>query len=174
MSNRSHFDWRQHQGLFHAARNATAATVAVLVARLIGFAETYWAAMTILIVMQSDARTTFSVSVRRLAGTALGATFGAALASCFGPNAVAFGAGVFLLGLFCEALSEGNDYLSEYFDQTTYRYGNVTLAVVMLIAHYNSAWIMALHRFFEAAIGIAVGLLMAIFWPEPDVDGVQS
>jgi ATP-dependent DNA helicase RecQ len=24
------------------------------------------------------------------------------------------------------------------------------------------------------AIGIAVGLLMAIFWPEPDVDGVQS
>jgi hypothetical protein len=31
---------------------------------------------------------------------------------------------------------------------------------------YKSAWIVALHRFIEVSIGLVVGLLLTILWPE--------
>jgi len=36
----------------------------------------------------------------------------------------------------------------------------------MLVVRYKSAWIGALHRFIEVSIGIVVGLLLTILWPE--------
>jgi len=68
-----------------------------------------------------------------------------------------FGAGVFVLGLACAAL---------HLERTAYRFASVTLAIVMLVAHREPAWVMAAHRFAEVAIGIAVGLGMAVVWPD--------
>jgi len=66
------------------------------------------------------------------------------------------------LGLLC-ALA--------YLDRSAYRFGGVTLAIVLLIPRAAPAWIIAFHRFAEVSIGIAVALLFATVWPqEADVD----
>ena len=50
--------------------------------------------------------------------------------------------------------------------RNAYRYAGVTLAVVMLVARANSSWDVAMHRFIEVSIGIAIGLLLTAVWPE--------
>src|ERR1700684_106075 len=90
--------------LEHAARTTMAAVASLLVARVCRLPEAYWAVITTLVVMQSTVGAAFLISTRRLAGTALGAALGAMLATYFGPNVLAFGAGLFLLGPICAAL----------------------------------------------------------------------
>lgn len=162
--------WSLHrlrsQALVHAARTAVAAMVSLLTARLCTLPEAYWAAVTTLIVMQSDLGAALTVSVRRFAGTALGVCLGALFASYFGPNLLAFGAAIFLLGLLCAVLGRAHRRLPQYLDRTAYRYGGIALAIVMLVVRYNSPWIAALHRFIEVSIGIMVGLVVTILWPE--------
>ena len=143
-----------------------AAVASVFAARLFGLPETYWAAVTTLVVMQSDVGATLTVSLRRFAGTALGAGVGALLATYLGANVFAFGAGIFLLGVLCVLLGCADRRLPEYLDRTAYRYGSIALTIVMLVVHYDSAWVVALHRFVEVSIGIAVGLALTMLWPE--------
>ena len=88
--------WLNGPALQHSARTAVAATVSVLVARLFKMPETYWAAVSTLVVMQSTLGASFNISVRRFIGTLLGAVMGALLATYFGPNVLAFGVGIFL------------------------------------------------------------------------------
>ena len=95
---------RRPTSLRHSARTATAAIVSLAVAQLCGLPEAYWAAISTLIVMQSTLGATLSVSGQRLAGSALGAVAAAPLAAYFGSNVLAFGVGVFLLGLICTGL----------------------------------------------------------------------
>jgi hypothetical protein len=42
----------------------------------------------------------------------------------------------------------------------------VTLAVVLLIPRANPTWQIAVHRFAEVSVGIAVALILAVVWPE--------
>lgn len=152
--------------LRHSARTAVAALASIVVARLFGLSETYWAAVTTLIVMQSELGATLGISVRRLIGTALGVAVGALLAEYFGSNLLAFGGGIFLLGVLCPLVARTHQRLPEYLDRTAYRYGSVALTIVMLVVRYNSAWVVALHRFIEVSIGITVGLVLTLLWPE--------
>jgi uncharacterized membrane protein YgaE (UPF0421/DUF939 family) len=77
------------------------------------------------------------------------------LTTYFGSNLMAFALGVFALGLTCAALRLDD----------AYRLASVTLAIVMLIARPEKAWIVAAHRFVEVAVGIAVGLALTAVWP---------
>ena len=135
--------------LAHSARTAAAAIVSMYVAQLCRLPEAYWAAVTTMIVMQSTLGAALTISGQRLAGTALGAMAGALLAARFGANVLAFGGGVFVLGLICAVL---------HLERNAYRYAGITLAIVMLVARAATAWIVAAHRFVEVAIGIVVGL----------------
>jgi uncharacterized membrane protein YccC len=154
------------RALEHAARTTVAAVASLLVARLCRLPEAYWAVITTLVVMQSTLGTALLISTRRLAGTALGAAMGALLATYFGPNVLAFGAGLFLLGVICAALGQAYRPLHEHLDRTAYRFAGITLAITMLIVRPNAVWIVAVHRFIEVSIGIAVGLIMTVLWPE--------
>jgi uncharacterized membrane protein YccC len=145
------------QSLEHAAKTAIAATIAVLVSHLLRLPEAYWAAVTTMVVMQSTLGASLSVSVLRLIGTALGALSGAILALYFGSNVYVFGAGVFVLGLLTAAA---------HLDRSAFRFSGITLAIVMLVVRANSPWIVAAHRFAEISIGIVVGLLLIVLWPE--------
>jgi uncharacterized membrane protein YccC len=144
--------------LVHSARTAAAAVISLLVARLLGLPEAYWATITTLIIMQSTLGAALAVSQQRFAGTAVGALMGALLSTYFGSNNVAFGLGVFALGLICAALQLGE----------AYRMASVTLAIVMLVARTKAAWIVAAHRFVEVSVGIAVGLALTAVWPHTD------
>jgi uncharacterized membrane protein YccC len=146
------------QAFVHSARTAIAAVVSLIVARALGLPEAYWATITTLIIMQSTLGAALAVSEQRLAGTALGAALAALLATYFGANVLVYGAGVFAIGLICAALRLGQ----------AYRLGSVTLAIVMLIARTQAAWIVAAHRFVEVSVGIAVGLALTALWPHDD------
>jgi uncharacterized membrane protein YgaE (UPF0421/DUF939 family) len=143
----------------HFARTAVAAVVSLVVARLVRLPEAYWAPVTTVVIAQSSLGAALAVSRQRFAGTALGATLSAAVATYFGPRVFVFGVSVFLLGLIC-ALA--------YLDRSAYRFGGVTLAIVLLIPRAAPAWIIAFHRFAEVSIGIAVALLFATVWPEEE------
>jgi len=140
----------------HSARTAVAVVVSLFVARLFALSESYWAAITTLVVMQSTVGATLPVSARRLAGTALGAAVGALAGAYYPGNALVFGGCILILGIvFVPFLLERN----------AYRYAGITLAIVMLVPGHSGP-IVALHRFFEVSVGIAVGLAVTALWPE--------
>jgi uncharacterized membrane protein YccC len=145
--------------LVHAVRTAVAAVTSVLAARLFHLPETYWAAITTLVITQSSLGGALAVSWQRLVGTALGAIVGATIASCFHPNVVVLGISVFLLGLLCAVTRS---------DRSAYRFGGITLAIVLLVPRTGPAWRIAFHRFAEVSIGIAVALILALVWPESE------
>jgi uncharacterized membrane protein YgaE (UPF0421/DUF939 family) len=141
----------------HCARTAVTAVASLLVARLFGLPDTYWAPVTTLVITQSSLGTTLAVSWQRFIGTVLGAIVGVIVASYLGPNALVFGVSVFLLGLLCAMLKT---------DRSAYRFGAVTLVIVMLVPRMEPAWRMAIHRSAEVSIGIVVALVMTVVWPE--------
>ena len=125
-------------------RTAVAAVGSLLIARFCRLPEPYWAAVTTIVVMQSTLGAAWTVSKERFAGTALGAAMGALLTAYAEQNAAAFGAGVFVLGLICALLRIGRN---------AFRYAGITLAVVMLVARAEPAWMIAIHRFLEISVG---------------------
>ena len=143
--------------LVHSARTAAAAVTSVLVARLFGLPEAYWAALTTLVITQSSLGAALTDSWQRFVGTGLGAVLGAIVASHFEPHVLVFGASVFFLGLFCP-LALAN--------RSAYRFGGITLAIVLLIPQAGPAWEIAFHRFAEVSIGIGVALILTLIWPE--------
>ena len=141
----------------HSVRTALAATLSVVVARLVHMPEAYWAAIATLVVMQSTLGATLTLSIERIVATAVGASVGALEANYFGANLIAFMVAIVLIGL----LSYGFRL-----ERTAYRYASVTLAIIVLIPRTNPAWIIALHRFIEVSVGIIVALAVVAFWPE--------
>ena len=145
------------QMLEHSARTALTAVASMLAARLFGLPQSYWAPITTLVITQSSLGSTLAVSWQRFIVTALGSAIGAIVATYFGPHLIIFGASVFLMGLCCAAVRA---------DRSAYRFGGVTLAIVLLLPRGESAWRVAFHRFAEVSIGIAVALIMTAVWPE--------
>ena len=143
--------------LEHSARTAVAAVLSLLVARLFRLPEAYWASISTLIVMQSTLGAALPISAQRFAGTAMGVIVGGFAAAYFPGNAFVFGAAVFLLGILCAGFRV---------ERSAYRYASVAVAIITLVPRVNKAWIVALHRFVEVSIGIAVGLAVTAIWPE--------
>jgi uncharacterized membrane protein YgaE (UPF0421/DUF939 family) len=141
----------------HSARTAVAAVASLLVAQSFQLSEAYWAPITTLVITQSSLGTAFNVSWQRFVGTALGALVGAIVASQFGPHMLVFGTCVFILGLLCAVAQS---------DRSAYRFGGVTLAIVLLLPRMGSAWRIAFHRFAEVTVGLGVALILAWVWPE--------
>ncbi len=107
--------------------------------------------------MQSTLGAALPISAQRFAGTAVGAAVGAVLGTYFPGNILVFGIAVLVIGIFCAAFRV---------ERSAYRYASVTLAIVMLVARSNREWVIAVHRFLEVSIGIAVGLAITALWPE--------
>jgi uncharacterized membrane protein YgaE (UPF0421/DUF939 family) len=152
--------WTGWAVLVHSGRTAVAAVASVVVAHLFRLPEAYWAPITTLVITQSSLGAALTISWRRFVGTALGALVGAIAASYFGPHLLVFGIGVFILGLLCALVRS---------DRTAYRFGAVTLAIVLLIPRAGPAWPIAFHRFAEVSIGIAVALILTVVWPEREI-----
>lgn len=143
----------------HSMRTAVAALVSLAAAKLCRLPEAYWATVTTLVIAQSSLGAALAVSRQRFAGTALGTAIAAVVATYFSPRVFVFGVSVFLLGLLCAMA---------HLDRSAFRFGGVTLAIVLLIPRAAPAWIIAFHRFAEVSIGIVVALLLATLWPEEE------
>src|SRR6266481_1356167 len=150
-------EWTEWPVLVHSARTAVAAVASLLAARLFRLPEAYWAPITTLVITQSSLGAALTVSWQRFMGTALGAVVGAIAASYFEPHVLVFACSVFFLGLVCSLFRS---------DQASYRFGGITLAIVMLVPRAGPPWQIAFHRFAEVSIGIGVALALTVVWPE--------
>jgi uncharacterized membrane protein YgaE (UPF0421/DUF939 family) len=149
----------------HAARTAVAAIASLLVAHLFRLPEAYWAAITTLATMQSTLGASLPISAQWFAGTAVGAAVGAVVGAYFPGSALAFGMAVFMIGLVCAGFRV---------ERSAYRYASVTLAIVMLVPRSDSEWVVAVHRFLQVSIGIAVSLAVTALWPERKTQALGS
>jgi len=143
----------------HSARTAAAVLASLLFARMFRLPEAYWAPITTIVITQSSLGAALEVSWQRFVGTIVGAVVGALVASYFGPRALVFAACIFVMGILCVVVRV---------DRSAYRFGGVTLAIVLLIPRTNPPWQVAFHRFAEVSIGIGVALLFAYLWPETE------
>lgn len=148
---------RNQPWLIHAVRTTIAATVALAIAMVVKLPEPYWAPITAIIVMQSTLGAVWNVSKQRLIGTVLGTAFGVLAATFVDSQLIAFGAGIFVLGLICALLR---------LDQTAYRFAGITYAIIVLITRSEAVWLVGIHRFAEVSLGIAVALAFSALWPK--------
>jgi uncharacterized membrane protein YgaE (UPF0421/DUF939 family) len=152
-------EWTHWPVVVHCVRTAVAAMASVLAARLFRLPEAYWAPVTTIVITQSSLGAALSVSWQRFVGTALGALVAAIAASQFGPHVLAFGTCVFILGILCAMAGS---------DRSAFRFGGITVAIVLLVPRANPPWQVAFHRFAEVSIGIGVALLFSLLWPEEE------
>ena len=165
MVQRIRHPWALPQPWVHASRNAVAAIASLELARAFHLPEAYWASVTTIIVMESTIGAAWTVSKRRFIGTAMGAALAGLLGSYFRPGLAIFGGAIFSLGLICALLR---------LDRSAYRFAGVTLAIVFLVPREVAPWLIALHRFAEVSLGIAVGLIFAALWPGREPAGRKS
>lgn len=140
-----------HQGL----RTALAAGLAFWITQLLHMPGGYWAAISAIVVMQSEVGATVIASRERFAGTAMGALVGGATAKLWHNHVEIFALAVFLVMVLCTLLHFKN----------AGRLGGVTVAIIVLIPHTESVWHVALERFLEVSFGIGVSLAIATAWP---------
>jgi uncharacterized membrane protein YgaE (UPF0421/DUF939 family) len=139
-----------------AVKTAIAGVVSLYVTRIFHLPQGYWAAISALIVMQSNVGATLSASRTRLAGTAVGAVVGGAFTALLGDNILDFALAVAVAFFLCFVLRLPDSQ----------RLSTVTVAIIMLIGRSASAWIVALHRFTEVSIGILIALVVSLtLWP---------
>src|SRR5438128_11530057 len=93
------WDKKNLPSIGHAIATAVAATTSVIIARLVQMPEAYWAAIATLVVMQSTLCATLTLSIERIAATAVGASVGALEANYFRSNLVTYAVAIFLVGL---------------------------------------------------------------------------
>jgi uncharacterized membrane protein YgaE (UPF0421/DUF939 family) len=142
--------------LKHAAKTGLAAVVAFYLARFLKLPESYWAAISAIIVMYSDVTRTLKASGQRLIGTAIGVSMGGAFAALFGQRLWAFGVAVTITVFLCGLLGFAD----------AARLAGVAVAIVMLASQQGHPWTAALHRFLEVSFGIVIAVLVsALIWP---------
>jgi uncharacterized membrane protein YccC len=151
--------WKEENlpSVWHAVRTAAAATLSVLLARLIRLPEEYWAVIATLVVMQSPLSSTVPLAIQRIVASALGALLGAIESACFGANLVVFALTIFVLGLIS---------IGFRLEKVGYSYAGMTLAIIVLIQRPEAPWIAAVHRFTEVSLGILVALAVVGVWRE--------
>lgn len=144
--------------LTHSARVTVAAVVSMLLARALKLPEFYWAPISAVVIILSTIDPKV-LAWQRFIGTALGAVVAALIASFLRPGWIVYGVGLFMCGILSALLRIG----------TAYRFAGITLSIVLLVPHVRSPWIVAIDRFVEVSLGIAVALLVAVLWPAPEL-----
>ena len=134
-------------------RAAVATVLAYLCAKGLRLPEFYWAPISTIVILLSTVEP-ITQAWQRFAGTALGASLGALIATFFRPNWIVYGVGILVCGLLSSLLRIAGSY----------RVAAIALTIVLLISHDRPPWIVATHRFVEVSLGIGVALLITIVW----------
>jgi uncharacterized membrane protein YgaE (UPF0421/DUF939 family) len=116
--------------------------------------------MSTIIVIQLTLSAAVPLSMQYVAGTAVGAAVGAGTDIYFPGNVWACGAAIVIIGLMCVVLGV---------ESSAFRNAGNTVVIVILVPRSTSARLVALHRFFEVSIGIAVGLALFTVWQKMDL-----
>jgi uncharacterized membrane protein YgaE (UPF0421/DUF939 family) len=142
--------------LHTSVRTTVATMVSLLIARGLKMPEFYCAPISTVVILLSTIHP-LTLAWQRFAGTALGAFLGAVIATCFHPDWIIYGVGIFVCGILSAVLRI----------TAAFRLAAIALNIVLLITHDRPPWIVATHRFMEVSVGIAVVLLVTLAWPVP-------
>lgn len=145
-----------HLSLQQGIRTALAATLAYWITGLLHLPGGYWAAISAIVVMQSEVGATVQASRDRLAGTAMGAVVGLLTSLVWHHSILVFALGVLVVMMLCTALRYKN----------AGRLGGVTVAIIVLIPYPGPLWHIALQRFLEVSLGIVISLIVAVAWTQ--------
>src|SRR5580698_629467 len=147
-----------------AIKTALAGCLAVYFASILRMPQPYWAAISAMIVMQTNLGAAVKQSWIRFAATAVGAAVSIPFMAYFDQNLVMFGVAAFVTVLLCTVL-----HLEEGL-----RLAAVTVAITLLIPHTGRPWVPAFNRFLEVSFGILVALLVAEFvWPSSALEDLR-
>lgn len=141
----------------NSMRTTVGTVASMLLARGLKLPEFYWAPISTIVILLSTINP-LTLAWQRFAGTALGAVVGALVATFFPPGWLFYGVGLFACGILSAMLRLGN----------AYRFAAITLSVVLLIGTGRPPWNVAVHRFLEVSLGIAVALATTLAWPLPN------
>ena len=139
--------------LQEAALTAAAAWISYSTSSLIGLQEGYWAAISSIIVTQSEFKLAEISGLARFVGTAIGALIALPCALYWQSRTSIFALAVALSVFICQRIKVTG----------AARLAGVTVAVIMLIPRAEPIWRIALFRFLEVSWGIAVALALAMF-----------
>lgn len=135
-------------------RTAVAAALAYWLTGLFHLPDGYWAAISAIVVMQSEVGATLAASRDRFAGTIMGAVIGWLTALVWHNYLLIFAVAVLVVIMLCSLLRYKN----------AGRLGGVTIAIIVLIPHTGPTWHVAIERFLEVSFGLIVSLLVAVGW----------
>ena len=145
-----------------ALLTAVATCVSYWIAVALGLQSGYWAAITSIVVTQSEVGATIVASRDRLIGTAIGALVGWGAVLIWHGHLVVFGLAVGFTILACNSLNL----------KSAGRLAGVTVAIVVLSHQAGPAWQTAASRFMEVSLGVIVALLTNIlFYPRAVLRG---
>lgn len=145
-----------------ALLTAVATCVSYWIALALGLKTGYWAAITCIVVTQSEVGATLVASRDRLIGTAIGALVGWGAVLIWHGHLVVFGLAVGFTILTCNALNL----------KSAGRLAGVTVAIVVPLHQAGPAWQTAASRFMEVSLGVIVALLTSVlFYPRAVLRG---
>lgn len=145
-----------------ALLTAVATCVSYWIALALGLKTGYWAAITCIVVTQSEVGATIVASRDRLIGTAIGALVGWGAILIWHGHLVIFGLAVGFTILACDSLNL----------KSAARLAGVTVAIVVLLHQAGPAWQSAANRFMEVSLGVVVALLTSVlFYPRAVLRG---
>lgn len=140
--------------LQQGVRTALAAALAYWLTELLGLPGGYWAAISAIVVMQSEVGATVMASRDRFAGTTMGAVVGWLTALLWHKFILVFAVSILVVMALCSLLKYKN----------AGRLGGVTVAIIVLIPYSGPMWQIAIERFLEVSFGIVVSLGVALAW----------
>ncbi len=152
-------DWR------YALLAATAVTLCYWLTRVLGFGAGYWAAITSVVVCQSQLGTTILVSRDRMVGTVIGGVSGWITATFWHDRLILFAVSLALTLALCNWVS----------NLSAGRLAGVTQCIVVLVPHPNTGILhTATSRFLEVAFGICVTVAMTLlFYPKSTLEALK-
>jgi uncharacterized membrane protein YgaE (UPF0421/DUF939 family) len=139
-------------GAGNALVTAGAAWFSFTTSSAIGLREGYWAAISAIVVMQTELQQTEFSGRDRFIGTAIGGFIAWGCAICWHDRAWIYAAAVALSIFVCWLAGLG----------AAGRLAGVTVSVIVLIPQQEAIWRVALFRFLEVSWGIAVALIVAL------------
>ncbi len=137
-------------------RVAVAAVLSMALAQSLHLPDAYWAPISAIVCSLDALEGASMTAPRRLIGTFLGVFIAAFQVYLTPYNLINYFLAIVVLGIVCSITK---------LHSSAFRFGAITLTIVVTESNHDEAWMTAVTRFVDVAVGIFVALLVLLAWP---------